>query len=378
MIPVPDDLPDELERQLVAVQQKRQRSDSISSSNHSLKATPEIEALANLAEQLQAALSLQVDPAFARRLERYLLAQNGALQRSRATRRGWNWSLFGFSRTRSTIVLARCLLMLVIVMGTGVLVVSAQVGDPNNPLYAVKLWEHQVQVSFVGSSADQVELHLKFARDQLTTLGNFTNASESSSYHQSLANFDRQVTTATQEIQALPAGTDQDRLTQELATLQTDARHTLHELLGKLAFPERLLTTDELGRLGDTIPSLTQAQVTLPAQPNGQASVSISGSDLQPGAHLLVDGQPVAASSAFENGVYLFTVGWQGNKHPHTIGILNPDGTAAQTTHVIVQTSNTGGGNGNGNGGGNGGGKPKGTPTPHGGKPQGNSTPHVL
>lgn len=260
--------------------------------------------------------------------------------------------------------MALCLCILVISMSTGVLVVSAHVSDPNNPLYAVKRWEQQVQVSFASSSTDQAELHLQFARDQLTTLGTFTDTSHAPSYQKTLANFDQYMTLATQEIQALPAGANQNRLTRELATLQTDARQTLRGLLNELAVSERVLTTNELGRLGDTVSSLTKAEVTLPAQPNGQASVSISGSHFQPGAQLLVNGQPVAASGAVQNGMYLFTIEWHGNQHPHTIGILNPDGTAAQTTQISIQTSN-GNDNGNGDGGGNGkgnGGKTAGTP----------------
>lgn len=372
MTPVPEEHYDQLERRMVDLHQARQRSDRTAPPEPALRVDPEIEALASLAQRLQAAASLQVDPAFARRLERRVLARQGALQRNRVTRRGWNWSLFGLSRARVAGVLALCLFILVIVMSTGVLVVAAQVSDPNNPLYAVKHWEQQVQVSLARSPTEQAELHLQFARDQLTSLGNFTDVAKAPSYQQVLANFDQHVTTAAQEIGALPAGPDHARLTKELATLQTEARQRLRELLSKLAVPERVLTTDELGRLGETVSALTQAQVTLPAQPNGQASVSISGSNLQPGAQLLVNGQPVSASGGLQNGVYLFTVNWHGDVHPHSIGILNPDGTAAQTTRVSVQTSKVGGGNGNGKGNGNGdgkgsgGGKPEGTPTPHG------------
>ena len=214
--------------------------------------------------------------------------------------------------------------------------------------------------------AIQDQVH--FARDQLTTLETFTDASHAPSYQKTLANFDQYMTLATQEIQALPAGPDQNRLTKELTTLQTDARQTLRKLLDKLGVPERVLTTAELGRLGETVSSLTQAQITLAAQPDGQASVSISGSHLQPGAQLLVNGRPVAASGTLQNAVFVFILQWQGNQHPQSIGILNPDGTAAQTTQISIQTADgngNGDGDGDGNGKGNGSGKPTETPTPH-------------
>ena len=333
---------------------------------------------------------MQVDPAFARQLEKRVLARQAALQHSRTSQRSWHWSLVGFSPARSAVVLALCLVLVVIVMGTGVLLVVTQVEDPNNPLYAVKQWEQQVQVAFASAPADQAALHMQYARDQLGTLGAFTDPSQAASYQQTLANFAQQVTAAAQEINTLPAGPDQNRLTQELTTLHTEARQTLRTLLRKLAVPERVLTTEELGQLGDTVPSLTQAQVTLPAQPSGLARVSITGSNLQPDAQLLVNGQPIAASGTMQNGSYLFTVTWQGNVHPRSIGILNPDGTAAQTTQVSTTGGGNGGnGNGNDNGNGNGGngsgsggngsgsGKPEGTPTPHNGKPEGTPTPHT-
>ncbi|HEU5199157.1 MAG TPA: DUF5667 domain-containing protein, partial [Ktedonobacterales bacterium] len=264
MTPVPEDLHDELERHISNLQQTRQRSTKLPSTRPSSKRNseiehPEIAELGRLAQQLQAAPSLQVNPTFARRLEERLLARHAVLQQRRAKRAGWNWSVFGWSRPRSAVVLALSLLLVVTVIGAGLLVAANQVGDPNNPLYTVKRWEQQVQVSLAQSSTDQAELHLQFARDQLTTLGNLTDTSKSSSYQQALANFDQQVTAATQEINALPAGPDYDRLTGELTTLQTNARQTLRGLLGQLALSERLLTTNELGRLGDdTVPSLTQ------------------------------------------------------------------------------------------------------------------------
>jgi len=362
MTPVPVELYDELEYYIAGLQQARQRPDNTLSSRQALGGTSEIAMLGKLAQQFQAAPPLQVDSAFARRLERRLLARNESLQRGRTTRKRWHWTMFGESRAHAVVVLALSLLIVVIVMTTSVLVVAGQIGDPTNPLYGVKRWEQQVQVSLANSPTDQAELHLHFARDQLTALENFTETSQASSYQEALADFDEQLTLAIQEIQALPAGTDQDRLHNELATLQMDARQTLRQLLSEITLPERLLTTGELGRLGDTVPSLLQVQVTLPAHPNGLAIISISGNDLQANAQLLVNGRPVAASGILQAGAYLFSLNWHGNEHPQSIGILNPDDTATQTTHIRVQTSTVGGengGNGNGNGGGNdkGGGK---------------------
>jgi hypothetical protein len=82
---------------------------------------------------------------------------------------------------------------------------------------------------------------------------------------------------------------------------------------------------------------------------------------------LLVNGQIIDAPGSFQNGLYVFTTSWNGNQHPQSIGILNPDDTAAQITAITVKSSN-GNGNGNGSGnnsGGHGNGKPPKTVLPH-------------
>ncbi len=325
---------------------------------------PEVDGLVALARRLQAAPALQVDPDFARRLERRILAGNTELRRRRTApgwvspRSLWMHPVFG---------VAAVFCLLVLLLGTGVLVVAAQVSNPNSPLYVVRQWEQHVRISLAGSPADQAEQDLQNARDRLNTLADLADPAHAESYRQALVDLDQQISNATQAINALPAGPDRDRLSSELATLKTDARHILRRLLSPLAWSERLVTTHELGRLGSTVPSLQSVEITLPEHPNGQATVSITGDNLQPGAQLLVDGRLVEASGSLQNSLYVFVANWTGNQHPQSIGILNPDGTAAQTTAITLKTSG-GSGRGNGNGGGkengNGGGKSNSAPPP--------------
>jgi len=228
-----------------------------------------------------------------------------------------------------------------------------------------------VQISLAGSPESQAELDLQFAREQLNMLADLADPAHAQAYRQALADFDQQVSAAASTIQGLPSAPDRDRLSSELATFKGDARHMLRGLLPQLALAERLLTTDELGRLGDTVPRLQSVEIVLSAQPDEHATISITGDNLQPGAQLLVNGQVVDVQGSFQNGLLVFTTGWNSNQHPQSIGILNPDGTVAQTTTITLKSSN---GNGNGNNGnsnnghhgnGNNNGKPDKTPTPH-------------
>src|SRR5260370_29139122 len=140
-------------------------------------------------------------------------------------------------------------------------------------------------------------------------------------------------------INALPARSYHNRLVSELAALEADARHILRSLLPQLALPERLVTTGELGRLGDNVPRLVSVEIVLTVHPKGHAIISITGDNIQPGAQLLVDNRLVEVRSSFQNSLYVFMTDWVGNQHPQSIGILNPDGSAAQTTPITLTLS---------------------------------------
>jgi hypothetical protein len=362
MKPLPEELNDVLERQRMA-QLRGERQPGLPRIS-----SPEVATLARLARDLQSAPALQADPSFVHQLERRMLAHKAALQRQRqrSVSPWWGWLFSQPARVHPAWRAALSLCIIVIMLGTGVLVAAAQVTNPDNPFYVIKQWEQQARVSLSGSPADQAELDLQLARDRLNSLPGLADAAHAGEYQHALSELDQQLQTAAQAINALSAGPDHTRLAGELASLQQDARHVLRGLLLQLALPERLATTNELGLLGEPVPHLAQVEITLSARPNEQATVKISGDHFQPGAQLLVDGKPVVASGVLQDGGYLFTTDWNGAQHPHTIGIVNPDGTAAQTTAITIvyptpgngSGNGQGGGNGNGHGGGNGDSKP--------------------
>jgi hypothetical protein len=363
---LPERLNDRLEQLNARSWNGEKPADWLLSPGHAPDRDPEVDELVTLVHRFQSAPPLQVDPDFARQLERRILMHNAVLRLEKQPVRRRLFPRLLRAHPIFGVALSLCLLLLL--LGTGVLVTAAQVSNPDNPLYAVKRLEQHVQVSLASSSESQATLDLQFARDRLNTLADLADPAHAQAYQQALMDLDQQISAAVKAINALPAGTYHDRLASELATLEANVRHILRGLLPQLALPERLLTTGELGRLGDNVPLLKSVEIVLPAHPNGHAIINISGDDIQPGAQLLVDSQLVEARSSLQNGLDVFVANWAGNQHPHSIGILNPDGTAAQTTTIILQNSNdhdNGNGGGNGNGNGNSGGKPDSTPTPH-------------
>src|SRR5579859_1232622 len=324
----------------------------------------EVDELVMVARRLQASTQVQADPVFANRLERRLLLHQASLRRERSAP---GWFFPHLWKTHPVLSVAFSLCLLLLVLGTGVLVAAAQVSNPENPLYIVKHWEQHVQVSLANSPRSRAELDVQFAKDRLNTLAELANPAQADAYHQALADFDQKVSIASDAIQELSSGADRTRLSSELASLKSDARQHLRAFLPQLNLDERLATTNELGRLGAVVPRLLSVEIDMQAHPNEHmATISIRGGDIQPGAQLLVNEQIINTPGSFQNGLYIFTTSWNGNQHAQSIGLLNPDGTVALTTTIMVNNALNGNGNGNSNNnGGHGNGKPPKTALPH-------------
>jgi hypothetical protein len=218
------------------------------------------------------------------------------------------------------------------------LALAAQATNPSNPLYTVKKWEQHVQLSLARSPSDQAEVSLQIARDRLNALAN----AHGETYRQALADLNGQINTAMQILDTLPAGQDRNHLANELDTLKASARHALRDLLPKLSLSERLMTTDELRQLGDPVTQLNHAAIIVSSPSPTQATISLTGNNLYPGGHLLIDQVFMEDNGMLQNGTYIFTVSWNRQSSPQTIGILNTDGTVAQTTVILLPNAKSG------------------------------------
>ncbi|HZR42210.1 MAG TPA: hypothetical protein VFB12_18975 [Ktedonobacteraceae bacterium] len=338
MRPLPERLNDRLEQQIAARSGKTQQ-EQYREITHSDDA--EIERLVALAQRLQTAPALQVEAGFARRLERRLLAQQAVRWSTQATKGKRIWRL-QYSVLRTAIVLTTVVLCMLL-LGTGVLLAAERTTNSGSPLYQVKRWEQGVQKTLASSPVDKAELDRQSLRDQLHGLANVADADHTEAYDQAIANLDQQIHSFIQTINGLPGGSDHQRLLNELEDLKTETRQTLRELLPRLTIAERQTTTNELGRLGDSVPELTNASMVLTMQPKEEAIISITGSHLLPQAQLLVNDQPAPSIGILQNGVYVFMLAWTGQQAPTTLGIMDHDDTVAQTktiTLTIINNSN--------------------------------------
>ncbi len=311
---------------------------------------PEVREMVTLARNLQASPSIMANPVFAQRLERKVLAHHVRYTQTKASGGSRRW-LSGMA-LHMRIVLASILLCLLTSTGT-VLAMAASVSNPSNPLYSIKVWEQDIQLSLTRSSQNQVDVSLQIIRDRLNAATSVADASHASAYHRTIEDVERRIDTISQVIDKLPAGSERQRFSSELATVKNDARHTLYSLLSKLPFTEQLTTTTFLGHLGASVPSIQQATVVVTGHPSEQAKVTIVGTNLTNSTRLVINNQLVAGDCTLQHNTCVFVIPWHDGGPPSSVAVLNNDSTAAQMT-VITFVYSDGGNSVNGNNGSNG------------------------
>jgi hypothetical protein len=310
----------------------------------------EVREMAMLARHLQTSPALRPAPAFAQRLEQRVLAHSISHRQTKATRQKWHWLLGGGSAPHIRLALAA--LLLCILVGSTLLAMTATVSNPNNPLYSVKVWEQQAQLALASSPQNRATIGLQIIRDRLREIPDLTGASHAGAYQQALDQIEQQIGAVNNIIQTLPVGSQRQNLVNQLATLKTNARSTLHGVLPKLPFTEQVTTTTELGQLGMPVPDIQGATVAFTAPPASQATITVTGTNLTSSMHLLVNNQELANGCVLQQNSCTFTISWHGKTPIKLIAIFNADGTSAQTTHVTLTDangqSNRNGNNGNG------------------------------
>lgn len=312
----------------------------------------EVREMAMLARHLQTSSALQPTPAFVQRLERRVLTYNISHMQAKAARNKWRW-LFGrgsapnirTTNIRITRLALAALLLCILVGGSTLLAMAATVSNPNNPLYSVKVWEQQAQLELASSPQSRATIGLQIIRDRLKEIPGLTGASHAGAYKQALNEIEQQMGTVSSIIHTLPAGSQRQNLANQLATLKTNARSTLHGVLPKLPHDEQVTTTTELGQLGVPVPDIQNATVVITPPPANQATITVTGTNLTSTMNLLVNDQVVANGCALQQDTCTFTIPWHGEAPIKLIAIFNADGTCAQTTHITLTDADRNNGN---------------------------------
>jgi hypothetical protein len=248
---------------------------------------------------------------------------------------------------------------LVLMLGVGALTAAAASG-PGSFLFPLRRFEQGVQLGISGSPADRFKLHLAYAGDALTALdgmhGN-TNR-DKSPYAQALATLSDEERAAEKELANVSDSAQHDDLAAQLQAFKTRATHDLYAALSPdaaLSWQNRVATTQVLDQLGAQVPHIDVVRIsrvddTTRSADTGMSSgrswkVTISGTGFTPGATLTINGHAAGTVTQLSPTQIVALVKTDDSAlPPATIGIQEPDGTAAQATHSTPGNDDRAGG----------------------------------
>src|SRR5262249_41166096 len=122
-------------------------------------------------------------------------------------------------------------------------------------------------------------------------------------------------------------------------TLHKRERQDLHSALAAVGWSNRLLTTQALGELGESVPRISSTKVEREGEHGGrQWRIVLTGTSFHSGASVLLNGRPWG--SVLSASPTTIVVLWSGDDSSinGALGIQNPDGTAAQTTTMQFES----------------------------------------
>jgi hypothetical protein len=293
------------------------------------------EIAANLAaaERLAQLQEIEVPPGFASRLElavrarsRDLARQNGGIipmaspQDSEGSQR--------FPRRRAWVVVLRIAAVLMLAC-VGILTASTR-SLPGDALYIMKQAEHQFTLTFASAPQDRASLQIDQLRGALVDLSTVVNdGRDDDAIRLALDTVAAKTNDSREAVAALSAGPERATAQRSLDGVLAGEEQTLRHLLDHVDWPMRLAFTQQLGALGDPVPTVTH--VMLRPQSNGTLLITLTGTHFAPQAELIIDGQPagmVIQTTSEQLVAVISNSAWSPGSY--AVGIRNPDGTAAQ------------------------------------------------
>jgi hypothetical protein len=295
-----------------------------------------VETLARLQE-------MKVPAAFASHLElsiracaRSLAQQNGRTT-PLARPRGYAGLSTHFMMRRAWAAVLGIAAVLVVAC-VGILTASAQ-SLPGDTLYGLKQAEYQFAVTFAGDSKGRASVQINQLHSTLVDLSTVVNDRRGDDAIRLALNVVAAKTNDSQgAVAALPAGAEREAAQHDLDTVLTEEDQTLRQLMDHVDWPIQLAFTQQLGALGDPIPTVTNAIVG--AQSNGTLQIILTGTHFAPQAELIIDGRPagtVSQITPLQLVAVISASAW--SPDDHALGVRNPDGTAAQ---IVLDGSDNG------------------------------------
>jgi hypothetical protein len=290
--------------------------------------TDEVAASLAAAEVLTQLREMAVPPKFAGYLELSLRARarNFGQQTSTAlpvvrpvsragVPRSWT-AVLGFA----AVLLAACI---------SILTASAR-SLPGDTLYGLKQAEYQLTLNFASGPQDRARAQIDQLRNALVDLRAVVTAGRADdAIRLALSSVAATTNASRGAVAALPAGAQRESAQRELDGVLAQEEQTVRHLLDQVDWPVRLACTQQLGALGDAVPTVTRVMVH--PQSTGTLLITLTGTHFAPQAELMIDGRPegtVSQSTSQQIVAVVSDAAWSAG--PHALGVRNPDGTAAQ------------------------------------------------
>ncbi|HEY7347193.1 MAG TPA: hypothetical protein VH599_02655 [Ktedonobacterales bacterium] len=201
---------------------------------------------------------------------------------------------------------------------------------PGDLLYGLKSWEQQIALASAGSPADRANIQISQLQSALADLETVVGDGRSDAdITQALTIVAADTRDSQAAVAATPAGPERDAAEQSLAKALQGETMTLYRLLKQVGWSLRLAFTQQLGALGVPIPTVTQVSATEGS--NDTVTLTLTGTNFAPGARLVINGRAlgtVSQNSATTLIAMISHSDWRDDKI--SVGVLNPDGTAAQ------------------------------------------------
>jgi hypothetical protein len=226
---------------------------------------------------------------------------------------------------------------LLIAMGAGLLL-AAMSAPPASPLYPIRRLGQSIRVEVATNKADAAQLHVTYADQALAALTDAAQNHDVEGYRAALATLVEEDSAAATAATTIPPGDQRAQVEAAVAHLRTREVAGLRAALPALGWHDRITTTSALASIGADTLSITNAEVSKAVKGKGSQhlwQVTVVGHGFQPGAVLLISEIPRGVIVSVTNDLLIAQVEdgpIQGNA---SIGVGNPDNTAASTNHII-------------------------------------------
>jgi IPT/TIG domain len=233
-----------------------------------------------------------------------------------------------FPMRRAWIVMLKIAAVLILA-SAGILWASVH-SLPGDALYGLKQAEHQLTLNFASGPVDRASVQIDQLQSTLVDLrASVTDGHADDAIRLALHMLSAETNDSRGAVAALPAGAQREAAQRNLDGVLAEEEQTVRHLLDRVDWPMQLAFTQQLGALGDPVPTVTQVLVR--TQSNGTLLITLTGTHFAPQVKLLIDGRPggmVSQRTSEQLVVVISTSAWPPGEH--TLGVRNPDGTAAQ------------------------------------------------